>query len=128
MKPCILLIEDNDPIRENTKELLELSDYEVIVAANGQEAIEMMISINKPDLILCDIMMPRMDGYEFLKIVNQEYQLSSIPFIFLTSYSEKPDIEKGLQMRATDYIVKPFEPDELIRTIRKYLPEQVSSL
>jgi len=127
MKPCILLIEDNDPIRENTAELLELSDYEVILAGNGKQALEMMISVKKPDLILCDIMMPQMNGYEFLKIVKQEYQFTSIPFIFFTAYSEKKDIEKGLQMGAAGYIVKPFEPDELIRTIRKSLPEQVSS-
>jgi len=128
MKPCILLIEDNDPIRENTAELLELSEYEVIVASSGKEALEMIINIKKPDLILCDIMMPEMDGYEFLKIIKKQYQLTSIPFIFLTAYTEKKDIEKGLQMGASDYIVKPFEPDDLIRTIRKYLPEQVSSL
>jgi len=127
MKPCILLIEDNDPIRENTAELLELSDYEVILAGNGKQALEIMISVKKPDLILCDIMMPQMNGYEFLKIVKQEYQFTSIPFIFFTAYSEKKDIEKGLQMGAAGYIVKPFEPDELIRTIRKSLPEQFSS-
>ncbi len=127
MKRCILLIEDNDPIRENTAELLELSEYEVIVARGGKEALEMMISVKKPDLILCDIMMPEMNGYEFLKIIKQEYQLTSIPFIFFTAYTEKKDIEKGLQMGASDYIVKPFEPDELVQRIRKHLPEQVSS-
>jgi CheY-like chemotaxis protein len=126
MKQCILLIEDNDPIRENTMEWLELSGYQIMMASGGRDALKMM-NIQKPDLILCDIMMPQMDGYEFLKIIKQEYQLASIPFIFLTAYSEKKDIEKGLQMGATDYIVKPFEPDQLVLTIRKYLPEQVPS-
>jgi len=126
MKQCILLIEDNDPIRENTMEWLELSGYEIMVACGGNDALKMMAT-KKPDLILCDIMMPQMDGYEFLKIIKQEYQLASIPFIFFTAYSEKKDIERGLQMGATDYIVKPFEPDQLVVTIRKYLPERVAS-
>ena len=127
MKQCVLLIEDNDPIRENTAELLELSDYDVILAKDGGQALE-MIGEKKPDLILCDIMMPKMNGYEFLKIIKQEYPLTNIPFIFLTAYSEKIEMQKGLQMGASDYIVKPFEPDALILTIRKYLPEQVSSI
>jgi CheY-like chemotaxis protein len=126
MKQCILLIEDNDPIRENTAEWLDLSEYEVIVASGGKEALEMMTTIKRPDLILCDIMMPQMDGYEFLRIIKQEHQLTSIPFIFFTAYSEKKDIEKGLQMGASDYIVKPFEPSELVQRIRKHLPKQVS--
>jgi len=125
MKQCVLLVEDNGPIRENTAELLELSDYVVIVAKDGEQALE-MITGKKPDLILCDIMMPKMDGYEFLKIIRQEYQLNNIPFIFFTAYSEKIEMQKGLQMGACDYIVKPFEPDTLILTIRKYLPAQVS--
>jgi CRP/FNR family cyclic AMP-dependent transcriptional regulator len=127
MKQCVLLVEDNGPIRENTAELLELFDYAVIVAKDGEQALE-MITEKKPDLILCDIMMPKMDGYEFLKIIRQEYQLNNIPFIFFTAYSEKIEMQKGLQMGASDYIVKPFEPDILIFTIRKYLPAQVSSI
>jgi CheY-like chemotaxis protein len=126
MKQCILLIEDNDPIRENTAEWLELSDYKVIVASGGKEALEMMTTIKNPDLILCDIMMPEMDGYEILEIIKKQYQLTSIPFIFFTAYGEKKDIEKGLQIGASDYIVKPFEPDELVQKIRKHLPPQVS--
>lgn len=127
MKQCILLIEDNTFIRENTAEWLELSDYEVIVASGGKEALEMMTTIKSPDLILCDIMMPEMDGYEFLKIVKKQYQLTPVPFIYLTAYSEKKDIEKGLQIGASDYIVKPFEPDELVQKIRQHMPPQVSS-
>lgn len=125
MKQIILLLEDSAPIRENTSELLELSNYEVMTARDGKEGLE-MIRDRKPDLILCDIMMPQMDGYEFLKIVKQDYQLTSIPFIFFSAYSEKKDIEKGLQMGATDFIVKPIDGDDLINIIHKHLPEQVS--
>jgi CheY-like chemotaxis protein len=126
MKKCILLIEDNEPIRENTAELLELDNYEVIVATDGYEGLE-MLQARKPDLILCDILMPKMDGYDFLRAMRKDYRFSSLPFIFFTAYSEKKDIEKGIQMGATDYLVKPFEANELIRLIQKYLPKEVST-
>ena len=126
MKQYILLIEDNDFIRENTSELLELSDYEVVTARDGKEGLE-MIQAKNPGLILCDIMMPQMNGYEFLKIVREEYQLTSIPFIFFTASSEKKDIEEGLQMGATDYMIKPIDSNDLLNLIQKHLPEQVSN-
>ena len=126
MKQYILLIEDNEFIRENKSELLELSDYEVITARDGKEGLE-IIQEKNPGLILCDIMMPQMDGYEILKIVRQEYRLTSTPFIFFTASSEKKDIKKGLQMGATDYMVKPIDGDDLLNLIQKHLPEQVSN-
>ena len=126
MKQYILLIEDNDFIRENTSELLELSNYEVVTARDGKEGLE-MIQAKNPGLILCDIMMPQMNGYEFLKIVREEYQLTSIPFIFFTASSEKKDIEEGLQMGAIDYMIKPIDSNDLLNLIQKHLPEQVSN-
>ena len=120
MKKFILLIEDNEPIRENTAELLELADYEVLAANGGKNGLE-MISERKPDLILCDIAMPQMDGYEFLRAVREDYGLSSTPFIFFTAFSEKSDIQKGLKLGANDFVVKPFEPDELISLIGRYV-------
>jgi CRP/FNR family transcriptional regulator, cyclic AMP receptor protein len=126
MKKCILLVEDNDPMRENTAELLELSNYEVIVARDGKQGLKMFLARN-PDLILCDIMMPGMNGYEILRTLREDYRIFSTPFIFLTAYSEKKDIEKGLQMGATDYMIKPFDGDDLINLIHKHLPEQVSN-
>lgn len=120
MKKFILLIEDNDPIRENTIEFLELANYEVLATNRGKNGLE-MIRARVPDLILCDIAMPEMDGYEFLRVVRGDYGLSSTPFIFFTAYSEKSDIQKGLQLGASDFIVKPFEPDDLVNLINKYL-------
>lgn len=120
MKKFILLIEDNDPIRENTAELLELADYEVLATNRGKNGLK-MLSEREPDLILCDIAMPEMDGYEFLKVVREDYGLTSTPFIFFTAFSEKSDIQKGLQLGATDFVVKPFEPDDLISLIDRYV-------
>ena len=126
MKQYILLIEDNDFIRENTSELLELSNYEVVTVRDGKEGLE-MIQAKNPKLILCDIMMPQMNGYEFLKIIRQEYQLTAVSFIFFTASSEKKDIEKGLQMGATDYMIKPIDSNDLLNLIQKHLSEQVSN-
>ena len=120
VKKYILLIEDNEPIRENTAELLELADFEVQTTNNGKDGLE-AISKRIPDLILCDIAMPQMDGYEFLKASREAFGLTSTPFIFLTAYSEKNDIDAGMQLGATAYMVKPFDADELINLIRKHL-------
>lgn len=124
MKHCILLIEDNDVIRENTMEILELSDFEVLAASGGIKGLE-LLQIKKPDLILCDILMPEMNGYQFFQAIQQDHDVSSIPFIFLTAYSEKKDVEEALSMGAQDYIVKPFDADDLVALVRKYLPELI---
>jgi CheY-like chemotaxis protein len=121
MKRCILLIEDNESIRENTAEFLDLCGYEMLVATDGNEGFE-MIRVKKPDLILCDILMPNMNGYDFLQAVKKDDGLSSIPVIFFTAYSETVDVQKGLQMGAADYIIKPFDPELLVTLIQKYLP------
>ena len=115
----ILVIEDNAGIRENTIEILEFAGYRVVSAENGKEGI-IAATTKSPDIILCDIMMPEMDGYRLLEILRNDYNLN-IPFIFLTAYSEKKDIAKGLEMGAAGYLVKPFEADELIKLIKKNL-------
>ena len=120
MKKYILLVEDNDPIRENTVEVLELANFEVNAISSGKKGLE-MIDERKPDLILCDIAMPQMDGYEFLKVVREDFGLTSTPFIFFTAFSEKSDIQKGMQLGANAYMIKPFEPDDLISLIRQHL-------
>ncbi|HVT86619.1 MAG TPA: response regulator [Chitinophagaceae bacterium] len=120
VKKKILLIEDNAPIRENTVELLELSDYEVIIAQNGKEGIE-IACIETPDLILCDIMMPEMDGYAVLKYIRNESPIRNTPLIFFTASSEKKQLEEGLKMGADAYIVKPFDSDELIQLIERHI-------
>lgn len=126
MKQCILLLEDNDFIRENAVELLELADYDVVAAEDGAKGLELLKTI-KPDLILCDIQMPGMNGYEFFTTIKVDKSIASIPFIFLTAHSEKRDIEKALELGALDYIVKPFDADELIRVVGKYLQKTAST-
>ena len=112
----ILLIEDNDELRENTAEILELANYKVVSAANGKLGIKAALK-NKPDLIICDVMMPELDGYGVLHLINKNTELSGIPFIFLTAKSERSDLRKGMEMGADDYITKPFDDLELLRAI-----------
>ncbi|MFN8248086.1 MAG: response regulator [Ferruginibacter sp.] len=116
MRHRILLIEDNTEIRENTAEILELSNYEVDTAENGKIGVEKAIA-NKPDLIICDIMMPVLDGYGVLHLINKHEQLAAVPFIFLTAKSERGDFRKGMEMGADDYITKPFTDIELLNAI-----------
>ncbi len=116
----ILLIEDNKDVRENTADILELSDYEVITAENGKVGIEKAQSFN-PDVILCDIMMPVMDGYSVLEELGKKTETASIPFIFLTARSERSDLRKGMNLGADDYLTKPFEEHELLDAIRSRL-------
>lgn len=112
----ILLIEDNADIRETTEEILQLADYKVITAENGKVGVE-LAKEKIPDLIICDIMMPELDGYGVLKILSKNPETSSIPFIFLTSMAEKSDIRKGMNLGADDYITKPFDETELLDAV-----------
>jgi CRP-like cAMP-binding protein/DNA-binding NarL/FixJ family response regulator len=116
----ILLIEDNDAIRENTAEILELAGYRVMTAENGKLGVELALA-NRPDLIICDIMMPVLDGYGVLHIVNKNPQLSGIPFIFLTAKSERVDLRKGMELGADDYLTKPFDDTELLSAVESRL-------
>jgi len=112
----ILVIEDNKDILENTVEILGLSNYEAIAASNGKEGIEIALS-QLPDLILCDIMMPELDGYGVLHIIQKNPNLEKTPFIFLTAKTDKADIRKGMSLGADDYITKPFEVTDLLNAI-----------
>jgi CRP/FNR family transcriptional regulator, cyclic AMP receptor protein len=116
----ILLIEDNDEVRENTAEILELSNYKVFTAPNGKDGVEIGFR-ELPDLIVCDIMMPVLDGYGVLHMLSKNPQTSAIPFIFLTAKSEKSDFRKGMEMGADDYITKPFDGIELLNAIEARL-------
>lgn len=116
----ILLIEDNEALRENTAEILTLAQYEVIVAENGKIGIE-MARLHLPDLIICDIMMPVLDGYGVFQIISKAPELQQIPFIFLSAKSERNDLRKGMEMGADDYITKPFTDSELINAIQTRL-------
>lgn len=112
----ILVVEDNEEIRTNVAEILELSSYKVIQAKNGKEGIEKAIS-EKPDLIICDIMMPLVDGYGVLHAVHKNDPIKNTPFIFLTAKSESSDLRKGMNLGADDYITKPFDTTELLDAV-----------
>ena len=112
----ILVIEDNFEVRENLVEILELDSYEVYSAENGKIGIQKAHECN-PDLILCDVMMPELDGFGVLKILNRSPDLNNIPFIFLTAKSEKADFRKGMGLGAEDFITKPFDDVELLNSI-----------
>ena len=112
----ILLIEDNDEIRENTAEILELAMYNVHTAENGKVGVEKAIDL-KPDLIICDIMMPILDGYGVLHAIQKNDTIKNTPFIFLTAKSERQDVRKAMEIGADDYITKPFEGTELLNAV-----------
>lgn len=112
----ILLIEDNIDVRENTQEILSLAGYEVLTAVNGRQGVEMAQN-NTPDIIICDIMMPELDGYGVLHILSKKPETAAIPFIFLTAKTEKTDIRKGMNLGADDYLTKPFDDTDLLNAI-----------
>lgn len=116
----ILLIEDNAEIRDNTSEILSLASYEVLTAENGKIGVD-LAQREKPDLIVCDIMMPELDGYGVLHILSKKPETANIPFIFLTAKTEKTDIRKGMSLGADDYLTKPFDDTELLNTIEARL-------
>jgi len=116
----ILVIEDNKDILENIAEILELSNYDTVTALNGKTGVEQALK-TKPDLILCDIMMPELDGYGVLHMVQQNPDLEQTPFIFLTAKTEQSEVRKGMSLGADDYITKPFDPTDLLNTIEKRL-------
>jgi CRP/FNR family transcriptional regulator, polysaccharide utilization system transcription regulator len=116
----ILLIEDNLEIRENIAEILGLSGYSVEQADNGKVGVE-HAKARKPDLIICDIMMPELDGYGVLHILSKNPDTAAIPFVFLTAKSEKGDLRKGMMMGADDYLTKPFDDLELLNVVETRL-------
>src|SRR5690606_28276259 len=116
----VLLIEDDTVLRENTSELLELSGYEVTTAPNGNAGVETAKKV-LPDIIVCDIMMPELDGYGVLESLSKNESTKHIPFIFLSAKTERKDVRKGMDLGADDYITKPFEEEELINAIESRL-------
>ncbi|MBC8004275.1 MAG: response regulator [Verrucomicrobia bacterium] len=112
----LLVIDDNTDIRENTAEILSLAGFNVITAENGKRGVEMAIK-ELPHLIVCDIMMPELDGYGVLHLLKNNPLTEHIPFIFLTAKTERPDFRKGMELGADDYITKPFDDLELLRAI-----------
>ena len=125
MNKTVLIIEDNNDIRENIFEILQLADYIVYEAQNGKAGVELAIK-HKPDIILCDIMMPELDGYGVLYILNKNPETANIPFIFLTARAERLDLRKGMEMGADDYLTKPFDDMELLNAIETRLKKKVA--
>lgn len=112
----VLIIEDNQDVRENMAEILELENYAVRTAENGEKGVE-IAKLLKPDIIICDIMMPKLNGYDVLLRLREDNTTASIPFVFLTAKTERIDVRKGMNLGADDYLIKPFEESELIAVI-----------
>ncbi|MFS4467879.1 response regulator [Maribacter sp. 2210JD10-5] len=116
----VLLIEDDFSLRENTAEILELSGYRVVKAAHGKMGVERAIECI-PDIIVCDIMMPELDGYGVLQELSMTENTRHIPFIFLSAKTERSEIRKGMDLGADDYLTKPFEEQELLSALESRL-------
>jgi DNA-binding response OmpR family regulator len=112
----VLIIEDNDLIRENTAEILGMANYKVLTAVNGKAGVELALQ-QRPDIVICDIMMPGMDGYGVLHVFSKNPDLETVPFIFLSAKTERADIRKGMEGGADDYITKPFQESELLHAV-----------
>lgn len=116
----ILVIDDNLEMRENIAEILELASYQTVTAEDGKKGVAAAKSEN-PDLIICDVMMPELDGYGVLHILSKDPSTLGIPFIFLTAKSENSDMRKGMSLGADDYITKPFEETDLLDAVEMRL-------
>lgn len=121
----ILVIEDEDSVRENILDLLQAEDFDTVAAANGRIGIDLAMA-EFPDLVLCDMMMPEVDGYGVLSALRQEPLTATIPFIFLTAKSAKADFRQGMDMGADDYLTKPFTRAELLSAIMNRLERQAT--
>ncbi|MEJ5995050.1 response regulator [Pedobacter sp. Du54] len=119
----VLIIEDSDDIREGIVEMLDMAGYETFAAKNGKLGVDLAIK-TIPDIILCDIMMPELDGYGVLYLLQKNQQTASIPFIFMTAKAERADMRKGMEMGADDYLTKPFDDVELFNAIESRLKKK----
>jgi len=115
LKPLILVVEDNVDLLYNLNLLLESNNYKPITAKNGKEAIDILSNLGEiPDIIISDIMMPKMDGYEFFKVISNEPRWNRIPFLFLSALTTPKDIRFGKLLGADDYLTKPFDEKDLL--------------
>ena len=117
---CILVVDDYEPLLKASRGILEDEGYTVFTATDGAQALEVMEEVS-PNLIVADIMMPHMDGYELCRAVRAQAEWVSIPFLFLTARAEREDRLKGKEMGVEDYLIKPFDPQELLVTVRSRL-------
>jgi two-component system cell cycle response regulator DivK len=121
MSRCILVVEDQEDNRQIVRDLLTATDYEVMEAENGEEALA-AVAKQRPDLILMDIQLPVMDGYEATRRIKADPALAAIPVIAVTSYALSGDEEKARAAGCDDFVPKPFSPRQLLAKIRQYLP------
>lgn len=119
----VLVIEDEAPIRDNLRRFLRLEGYAVIEAENGRAGLERALA-ERPDLILCDVMMPELDGFAVLRRLREEPATKSIPFFFLTASAEKDDNRLGRELGADEYVTKPFVLAELAALLRRRLGDR----
>ncbi len=119
----ILLIEDQPVMRRNIQTILEMEGFEVVSAENGKKGLD-AVKRNPPDLILCDVMMPELDGYAVLSALRLNEQTATIPFIFLTAKGEKADLRAGMNLGADDYLAKPVSSDELVAAVNARFERQ----
>ena len=118
----LLLIDDDPNLILLVKDYLEFRGYEVMAAGNGREALE-ILNLNLPDMIICDVMMPEMDGYAFVDKIRQDSRTSWIPIMFLSAKGQSQDKIKGLTTGADIYMIKPFEPEELVAQVESSLKQ-----
>ncbi|MDX1951829.1 MAG: response regulator transcription factor [Verrucomicrobiota bacterium] len=116
----ILVIEDEAEMRRNVSTILRLEDFEVLTAKHGREGLE-LARREAPDLILCDVMMPEMDGHTVLKHLREDERTVTIPFVFLTARGEKEDLRSGMNLGADDYLTKPVSKGDLLSTVNARL-------
>jgi two-component system cell cycle response regulator DivK len=126
MKRLILIIEDNDANRYLARFILEKNGFEVVAAANGAEGVRLARE-RTPDLVLMDIEMPEMDGYEAAGLLRAEAATAKVPIMAFTSYAHPADREKALERGFSDYLEKPFDVDEFVRRVHRLLPSASSS-
>lgn len=123
MSATILLIEDNATMADNIASILELAHYKVLLASNGKVGASMAQKLH-PDVILCDISMPELDGYGVLHILSSDPETADIPFVFLTARADLKDVRAGMNMGADDYITKPFDEVDLLKVIEVRLKKK----
>lgn len=119
----ILIIEDERVMRENLVTLLEFEDFEVAAADNGTAGVKLAREL-RPDLIVCDVTMPGLDGHDVLRALRDDEATANVPFIFLTARGEKPDVRAGMNLGADDYLIKPAAKAELLAAIKARLERQ----
>ncbi len=116
----ILVVDDEPTIVRLMEFILARQGHEMLVAVNGEEALE-KIQLHKPDLVLLDIMMPRIDGYEVARRIRANEETAGLPIIMLSAKAQEADIRKGMEVGVNEYITKPFSPDQLVHVVSDYL-------